>query len=98
VNFTLKFTSKAVEHLEKLKNDSSKKIILKAVLKTLAYMETNLRHPSLHTHEYHSFKGPDNEKIYESYVQQHTPGAYRIFWYYGPEKNIISIVAILPHP
>ena len=98
MNFKLKFTSKAVEHFEKLKNDPSKNVILKAALKTLAYMETNLRHPSLRTHEYYSLKGPKNEKIYESYVQQNTPGAYRIFWYYGPETNTISILAILPHP
>jgi len=34
-------------------------------------METNLRHPSLDTHEFTSLKGPK------------TPCAYRIFWYYG---------------
>jgi len=93
----LKFTTKAFEHLEQLKSDSSKKKILNAVLKTLAYMESNLRHPSLNTHEYFSIKGPHGEKIYEAYVQQKTPGAYRIFWYYGPEKEMISIVAIIPH-
>jgi len=42
--------------------------------------------------------GPNNEKIFESYAQQSTPEAYRIFWYYGPGKNIISIIAIMPHP
>ena len=98
MNFKLKFTAKAVEHFEQLKTNSSKKKILKAVVKTLAYMETNLRHPSLNTHEYYSLKGPNGEKVYEAYVQQKTPGAYRIFWYYGPEKNIVSILAIMPHP
>ena len=61
-------------------------------------MATNLRHPSLCTHEYHSFKGPNNEKIFEAYAQQKTPCAYRVFWYYGPEKQQITIVAIIPHP
>ncbi len=61
-------------------------------------MEVNLRHPSLNTHEYHNLKGPADEKIFESYAQQNTPGAYRIFWHYGPGKSIISILAIIPHP
>jgi hypothetical protein len=49
-------------------------------------METNLRHPSLNTHKYKSFRDPNGEEIFESYVQQKTSNAYRIFWLYGPEK------------
>lgn len=61
-------------------------------------METNLKHPSLHTHEYIDLKGGYGEKVFESYAQNRTPGAYRIFWHYGPKKNQITIVAIIPHP
>lgn len=61
-------------------------------------METNLRYPSLNTHEFSSLKGHEGEKVFESYVQNKTPGAYRIFWYYGPKKNEITIAAIIPHP
>jgi hypothetical protein len=96
--FTLLYSETAERHLLNLKNDPSKQRILKDVIKALRYMETNLRHPSLNTHEYHTLKGPNDEKIFESYAQQQTSGAYRIFWYYGPGKNIISIVAIIPHP
>jgi hypothetical protein len=60
-------------------------------------METNLKHPSLQTHEYTSLKGKNDEKVFESYVQNHTPGAYRIFWHYGPKKKVITIVAIVQH-
>jgi len=98
MNFKLKYTEAAEEHLLDLKNDPSKHRILKDVIKALRYMETNLRHPSLNTHEYHGLTGPLGEKIFEAYAQQKTSGAYRIFWYYGPGKNIISIVAILAHP
>ncbi len=68
------------------------------VLKTLGLMQTNLRHPGLHTHEYLSLKGPKKEKVFESYVENRTPAAYRVFWYYGPEPGFITIVAITPHP
>ncbi len=94
----LLFTKTAHQNLEALQKDSGKKKVLKAVLKTLAFMETNLRHPSLNAHEFKSLKGPSGEKVFEAYAQQKTSGAYRIFWYYGPEKNTISIIAIIPHP
>jgi hypothetical protein len=92
------FTVRAQQHLEALQNDNSNKRVFKAVLKTLALMETNLRHPSLNTHEFTSLKGPSGEKVFEAYAQQKTSGAYRIFWYYGSVKNQITIVAIVPHP
>lgn len=96
--FKLKYTEAAENHLIELKNDPSKKRTLKDVIKALRLMETNLRHPSLNTHEYHNLEGPNGEKVFEAYAQQKTSGAYRIFWYYGPGKNIISIIAIIPHP
>jgi len=92
------FTPQADSDLREMEDDPSKKNILKAVRKTLGFMETNLRHPSLNTHEFTSLKGPNGEKVFEAYVQQRTPAAYRIFWYYGPGRKQISVVAITPHP
>jgi hypothetical protein len=96
--FELIFTLQADSDLREIENDPSKKTILKAVRKTLGFMETNLRHPSLNTHEFSSLQGPNGEKVFEAYVQQKTPAAYRIFWYYGPDRKQITIVAITPHP
>ncbi len=94
----LVFTDRADRDLTNLEYDPSKSKILKAVRKTLALMELNLRHPSLNTHEFQSLKGPNGQKIFEAYAQQNTPGAYRIFWYYGPQENQLTIIAITPHP
>jgi len=96
--FALIFTPQADEDLREIGNNPAKKNILKAVRKTLGLIETNLRYPSLNTHEFTSLKGPNGEKVFEAYVQQRTPAAYRIFWYYGPGRNQITIVAITPHP
>jgi hypothetical protein len=94
----LLFSEIACEDLQYLQNDPSQKKVLKAVLKTLGYMETNLRHPSLNAHIFYNLQGPNGEKVFEVYAQQNTPGAYRIFWYYGPGKDVISIIGIVPHP
>lgn len=98
MNNELFFTERSDRDLTALENDPSQKKILKLVNKTLGYMESNLRHPSLNTQEYFSLRGPNGEKVFEAYVQQKTPGAFRIFWYYGPKKNQLTIVAITAHP
>lgn len=96
--FKLRFTDIASGQLNALEQDSHQQSAYRAVCKTLGLMETNLRHPSLQTHEFTSLKGPNGEKVYEAYAQHKTPGAYRIFWYYGPGKGYLTIVAIVPHP
>lgn len=74
--------------------------LFKQVEKCVRLLLENPRHPGLHTHEYHSIEHPfeKDAKVFEAYVQNRTPGAYRLFWCYGPEKREITIIAITPHP
>lgn len=74
--------------------------LFKQVCKVLQNLQTNPRHPSLRTHKYDSIVDPSgkNRELFEAYAQNQTPGAYRIFWYYGPGKGEMTIVAITPHP
>ncbi|OHE76841.1 MAG: hypothetical protein A3F67_10100 [Verrucomicrobia bacterium RIFCSPHIGHO2_12_FULL_41_10] len=104
MTYNLFFSDEAKEQLLFLENNS-KTALLKQVRKALGYLETNPRHPSLHTHEFTSLIGFHGEKIFEAYVQNNTPGAYRIFWHYGPDVvrqkkriAVITIIAITPHP
>ena len=84
--------------MEELKSDPSKQGVAKAVIKSLKFMQVNLRHPSLNTHKYDELVGPNGEEVFESYAQNNTPGAYRIFWYYGPAKKEITVLCITSHP
>ena len=74
--------------------------LFKQVLKCIELLQDNPRHPGLNTHEYNSIDNPYDPatKVFEAYVQNRTPGAYRVFWCYGPNKNEITIIAITPHP
>lgn len=74
--------------------------LFKQVYKCIELLKNNPRHPGLKTHEYDSFVHPydSNQKVFEAYVQNNTPGAYRVFWCYGPQKKEITILAITPHP
>ena len=96
--FTLLFTDQARIDLNSLEKNKSLLKRLKAVKKTLGYLETNPRHPSLNTHKYTCLNGPRGEEVFEAYAENKTPAAYRIFWYYGPQKKEITILAITPHP
>ncbi|NRA89616.1 MAG: hypothetical protein HRU43_00505 [Simkaniaceae bacterium] len=98
MNFKLLFTEEASSNLTDLTKDPSKHKRLKAVKKSLGYLETNPKHPSLNTHEYDSLSREFGIKIFEAYAENRTPKAYRIFWHYGPNKKDITIIAITPHP
>jgi hypothetical protein len=91
-------TDEAREQINGLKNDKGLSKRYKAVKKALQFLSHNPRHPGLQTHEFTTLKGPKGEKVFEAYAEQATPAAYRIFWYYGPKENQITIVAITPHP
>lgn len=95
MHFRLEYQPEAEEALAILQQVDPKKH--KKVLKTLGLMQINLRHPSLKTHKYESLLSPEREEIFEAYVENKTPAAFRIFWYYGPGKSIITILAITPH-
>ena len=96
----LVFTRSARAQLDHLEADRSKLGLVKQVKKSLGYLQTNPRYPSLRTHVFHSLPHPyhPKEKVFEAYVQHRTPAAYRIFWCYGPEKRQMTIIAITPHP
>src|ERR1700692_1464333 len=74
--------------------------LFKQVDKCIELLQSNPRHPSLNTHEFSALAHPydPKQKVFEAYAQNRTPGAYRVFWCYGPEKNQITILAITPHP
>ena len=96
--FEIFLTDQAKEQLNKLKADKGLAKRHKAVNKAIRLRSSNPRHKSLKTHEFTSLKGPKGEKIFEAYAEQSTPAAYRIFWYYGPGKNQITVISITPHP
>lgn len=91
--------SKGSDGAKKTKS-SKQEGLFKQVAKALRQLAENPRHSSLNTREYHSLEHPfdPKEKVFEAYAQNKTPGAYRIFWCYGPETGEITIIAITPHP
>jgi len=105
VQRALRFTDEADRQLKELEGNPARLGLLKQVRKTLGLLETNIRHPGLNTHEYQSLEGAKGERVWEAYAQNQTPGAYRVFYHYGPDEMagkkrvpVLTIVAITPHP
>lgn len=97
MHFKLHFSDQAKKKLNTLSTDNSKKGLLKQVCKVLGFMEVNLKHPSLNTHKFTGLSCALGD-VFETYAQNNTPGAYRIFWAYGPGKQEIYIMDVTPHP
>jgi hypothetical protein len=100
---TLKAAAGAAEanrRAKRRKKKSRQEGLFLQVAKAIRLLCRNPRHPSLQTHEFTSLPHPfdPDGKVFEAYAQQHTPGAYRIFWCYGPARRQIPVLSILPHP
>jgi len=96
MRYVLDLSDTARETIRQLDAQNDRK--LDKVRKALALMEANIRHQGLHAHKYSGYIGKNGEEVFEAYVKNHTPGAYRIYWHYGPERGVITVLAITPHP
>src|SRR5258708_30011723 len=66
--------------------------------KALHYLSQNPKHPGLQTHEINDLSRKFGVKVWQSYLENNTPGAGRIFWAYGPGRQQITILAVERHP
>ena len=67
--------------------------------KAMKLLATDPRHPGLKSHEIGSLtKRYGGIKVWESYLENNTPSAGRLFWVYGPDKGDITIIGVEPHP
>jgi hypothetical protein len=101
----LRFTPSARDALAAPERDAASAGTLGQVRKTLGLLETRERHPSLQTRTFRSLTGPSGEEVFEAYVQQQAPAAFRVFFVYGPDRTegrrrvaVLTILAITPHP
>lgn len=72
--------------------------LYKKLGKTFALIASNPRYPSLETHEIDALSKRYGMKVWQSYVENNTPAAGRVFWVYGPNQNDITIIGVEPHP
>ena len=55
-------------------------------------------YPSLQTHEISPLSRCYGMKVWQSYLENKTSDAMRMFWVYGPNQQEITIIGLEPHP
>jgi hypothetical protein len=78
--------------------------LFKKLSKVISFLENNPAHNSLNSHEigelsarYSKQIGKD-VKVWQSYIENNTPAAGRLYWCYGPVRGVITIIGLEPHP
>ncbi len=84
-----------------LKKDEMR--LAKKLFKAIAHLSRDPFYPSLESHEIEPLTKrfstpPKADKVYESYLENNTPAAGRLFWVYGPRNGMITLVGLEPHP
>ncbi|PXX54571.1 hypothetical protein DFR70_12412 [Nocardia tenerifensis] len=102
--YELRFAPAAADALHSLTQRPNTATKLRKVRKALGLLQTDPLYPGLNSHRYQNFPGLEKEKIWDSYIENHTPGAWRVYWMYGPDIeragepiSIITVLAIGPH-
>jgi hypothetical protein len=63
----------------------------------LAKLASNPRHPGLNSHRFEALDGVFDETVWESYIENNAPSAWRLWWCYGPSHGQITVLKIGPH-
>lgn len=66
--------------------------------KALKLLSENPRYPGLQTHEIQELTDRYGERVWQSYLENRTSGAMRMYWVYGPDQQSITIIGLEPHP
>lgn len=97
MGFEINYTDEAEKNLLELRKQGRFDKLQK-IKNAVKKLRENPRYAGLHTHKNNSVKNPFNIETFQSYVENKTAGAFRIFWCYFPDKNQITIFTITPHP
>ncbi len=66
--------------------------------KALKLLADNPFYPSLDTHEIRPLSKRYGMKVWQSYLENKTSKAMRVYWVYGPDQKDITIIGLEPHP
>ena len=72
--------------------------LLKKLVKAARFLAANAFHNSLQSHEIDALSRRYGRRVFQSYLENQTPAAGRMFWVYGPGEREITIIGIEPHP
>ena len=72
--------------------------LAKKFARAIVHLQDNPFHPGLQSHEIDALSRRYGVKVFESYLENNTPSAGRIFWVHGPRRGHITVIGLEPHP
>ncbi len=78
--------------------DTHERVLMRKLNKTMRLLAGDPRHPGLRSHEIEALSRRAGERVFESYLENNTPAAGRLFWLFGPSRGFITIIGLEPHP
>jgi len=66
--------------------------------KAIRFLRDDPSHPGLNTHDISDLTRRYGRKVFQSYLENNTPSAGRMYWVYGPEDGQITVIGLEPHP
>jgi hypothetical protein len=99
-----KFYDGLVQKAQRHTIDKDETRLFKQITKAMGFLSTNPRHNSLNSHEIDELSDRYSKvvgykcKVFQSYLENNTPGAGRLYWTYGPGKAEMTIIGLEPHP
>jgi hypothetical protein len=98
-NYEYQLSPEFLKAYKNIKEDPSKTGLYFQVVACMIKLQHDPAYPGLNSHHYDALDNRYHAKVWESYVQNDTPGAFRIFWHYTKgQRNHITLVALTPHP
>ena len=94
----ISFWDELCKKVKSEKANAEERKLYKKLGKTMRMLSENPRHPGLESHEIGALSNRFGAKVWESYLENNTPSAGRVFWVYGPNRGEITIVGLEPHP
>ncbi len=89
----------AVASIAKLtKGKTADPVRARKVAKALRLLADDPHHPGLVTHRFKEMDDEVDEKVWQSYVENNVSGAWRMWWFFGPDSGQIFVIDVGPHP
>ncbi|MFL5381154.1 MAG: hypothetical protein ACJ8GN_01385 [Longimicrobiaceae bacterium] len=78
--------------------DAEDRELFKKWSKAVAHLREDPFYPGLQSHEIDALTERVGRKVFQSYLENRTPAAGRLFWVYGPGPGEITVIGLEPHP
>lgn len=78
--------------------DAEDRELFKKWSKAVERLREDPFYPGLKSHEITDLTRRFGRKVFQSYLENNTPAAGRMFWVYGPGEGEITVVGLEPHP